>query len=294
LSVSLQPASRVTPELQSGLPANATGMQRTLTAADGTALFVNDWLPEGAVGGGIVLMHGLGEHCGRYAHVARFFNDLGLAVRAYDHRGHGRSGGARGDVPDGDRILDDAAMVVADFSKQYPKPLLLGHSMGGLFAARFAVEGRAPLRGLILSSPALALPLSAGQKLLAKLLAKVAPGLAIPNGLERRYLSHDPKVVDAYNGDPLVHAKISARLLRCMLASIAKAHAKAPALRLPTLIVAAGDDHLVDARGSRSFFDLLSPGMATLHIYPQLYHEIFNELEAEQVFSDVRAWLQKL
>jgi len=268
--------------------------QRTLNAADGTALFVTDWLPEQPAGRGIVLMHGLGEHSGRYQHVAQFFNELGFAVRGYDHRGHGRSGGPRGDVPDNDRMLDDAELVIGDFAKQYPQPILLGHSMGGLMAARFAVEQRLPLSALILSSPALALPISGPQKLLAKLLAALAPGLAIPNGLQRRYLSHDGKVVEAYEKDPLVHPKISARLLRCMLASIAIADAKAPDFHLPTLMVVAGDDHLVDARGSQRFFDLLPRGVATLHIYPQLYHELFNELEARQVFDDVRGWLQQI
>jgi alpha-beta hydrolase superfamily lysophospholipase len=269
------------------------GGQRTLTAADGTAISITDWHPPGGASGGIIVMHGLGEHSGRYAHVIKFLNDLGLAVRTYDHRGHGRSGGPRGDVPDDDCILDDAKMVVDDFAGQFAAPpLLLGHSMGGLFAARFAVENRSPLRGLILSSPALGLPMSSGQKLLAKLLLAIAPGLALPNGLERRFLSHDQKVVDAYNNDPLVHPKISARLLRCMMTSIDIAQAKAPTLYLPTLLVVAGDDHLVDPRGSQAFFDRLPSGVGAIHVYPRLYHEIFNEFEAAQVFGDIRAWLQ--
>ena len=110
-----------------------------LPALDGTALFVRDWpLPAGSPAhDGVVIMHGLGEHCGRYAHVARFFNALGFAVRTYDHRGHGKSGGARGDVPDQDAMLRDARMVINDFSKQLDaSPLLFGHSMGGWVAAK--------------------------------------------------------------------------------------------------------------------------------------------------------------
>jgi alpha-beta hydrolase superfamily lysophospholipase len=264
-----------------------------LKTADGIAISVADWHPQGGARDGIVLMHGLGEHGGRYAHVIQFLNGLGLAVRTYDHRGHGRSGGPRGDTPDDHRLLDDAKMVIDDFAGEFAAPpLLLGHSMGGLFAARFAVEQRSPLRGLILSSPALGLPMSSGQKLLAKLLLAIAPGLALPNGLERRFLSHDKKVVDSYHNDPLVHPKISARLLHCMMASIEIAMAKAPTLHLPTLLVVAGDDHMVDARASQSFFDRLPPGMGTLHVYPQLYHEIFNEFEADRVFGDIRTWLQ--
>lgn len=139
----------------------------TITATDGTPLHVADWpVADGdAVRGGIVLMHGLGEHCGRYAHVARFFNDCGWTVRAYDHRGHGRSGGMRGDVPDDDAMLRDAKIVLDDFSMQYDRPpLLLGDSMGGAFAARFAVGAFSHLRGLILVSPALSVRLSPVQK----------------------------------------------------------------------------------------------------------------------------------
>jgi len=274
---------------------SVSSLQRTLTTPDGTSIFVADWLPPGEATGSIVLMHGLGEHCGRYPHVAQFFNGLGLAVRTYDHRGHGRSGGSRGDTPDNVRILEDAKQVIDDFAGQFAvPPILFGHSMGGLFAARFAVENRSPLCGLILSSPALALNLSGGQKILLKLLTAIAPGLAIPNDLERRFLSHDQKVIDAYSSDPLVHAKIDARLLNCMLDSIAIADAKAPTLRVPTLMVVAGDDRLVDPSGSQTFFDLLAPGVGTLHIYPKLYHELFNEFEADRVFGDVRTWLQGL
>lgn len=271
--------------------------ERALTAADGTTIFVTDWRPEAAdaTGGGIVVMHGLGEHSGRYGHVTRFFNDLGLTVRTYDHRGHGRSGGPRGDVPDNDRILHDAKMVIDDFARQYAAPpLLLGHSMGGLLAARFAVENRSPLRGLILSSPALAVTLSGTQRILLKVMASAAPGYAIPNGLETRFLSHDQTVIDAYVKDPLVHGKISARLLNCMLASIDIAHSRAPTLNLPTLMVVAGDDHIVDARGSHAFFTRLSVGVGTMHAYPQLYHEIFNEIETRRIFEDIGNWLQKL
>ncbi len=266
-----------------------------LAAEDGVPLFVADWkLGHNDGKGGIVLMHGLGEHCGRYAHVARFFNDCGWSVRAYDHRGHGRSGGPRGDTPDEQTILRDARLVIADFARELDAPpLLMGHSMGGLFAARFATAALAPLRGLILSSPALALPLSGIQKLLLKSLGALAPGLAVSNGLQTRYLSHDPAVVDAYTRDPRVHSKITPRMLYGMLAAANFAHAHAPALTMPTLMVVAGDDRLVDASGSDRFHARLRPGVGTLHRYADYYHEIFNEVGAAQVFDDVRAWLDK-
>ena len=271
----------------------AAGQDLSLKAADGTRLALTDWLlPPGAALGGVVLMHGLGEHSGRYAHVAQFFNHHGWSVRAYDHRGHGRSGGARGDVPDDQTMLQDARLVIEDFAARTgTAPLLFGHSMGGLFAARYATGNLSPLRGLILSSPALAVPLSGAQKILLKILTAVAPGLGIPNGVKSEFLSHDPAVAKAYTSDALVHAKISARLLHSMLASIAFAQANAGSLRLPTLMVVAGDDRLVDASGSKAFFEQITAGVGRLHWYADLYHELWNEVDQQKVFGDLAAWL---
>ena len=279
----------------------AQRQELTIKAGDGTPLFATDWLiePPAAAKGGIVLMHGLGEHSGRYEHVVRFFNDRGLSVRAYDHRGHGRSGGARGDVPGDATLLQDAKIVVDSFAKkiggQHPRPLfLLGHSMGGLFAARFATARLSPLQGLILSSPALALPMTGTQKTLAKIFRTIAPGLGIPNGLKTQFLSHDPQIEADYLKDPLVHPKISARLLSSMLAAIEFSQSHAGALAIPTLMIVAGDDRLVDAAGSDEFFKRLTPGIGTMHRYDYFYHEIFNEVDSRRVFNDVGAWLDRI
>jgi alpha-beta hydrolase superfamily lysophospholipase len=264
-----------------------------LLAADGTALHVSDYLlPAASSRASVVIMHGLGEHGGRYRHLAAFFNERGLSVRCYDHRGHGRSAGRRGDVINGDPLLQDAEIVIDDFARQYRQPpFLFGHSMGGLFATRFALSGVSPLRGLILSSPALALRLSRLQMLLLDTLHALAPSLAVPNGLSPRWLSHDPKVVAAYRADPLVHGRISARLMRSMLRSIAVCQAQAARLRIPALLLAAGDDHLVDPEGVRRFAAQLAPGLAQLRMYQDLYHEIFNELDATGPLADLGAWL---
>jgi alpha-beta hydrolase superfamily lysophospholipase len=270
-----------------------------LQMPDGTGLFVCDHPVDQPFAKpkqkrGLVLMHGLGEHSGRYPHVVRFFNECGWSVRRYDHRGHGRSGGPVGDIPDNEALLRDAKLVIEDFTQQLgTPPLLFGHSMGGLFASRFALAGLAPLRGLILSSPALALWLTETQRWLLKICGAFAPGLAVPNGLETRYLSHDPKVIDAYEHDPLVHPKISARLLNGMIDAIRFSQSYAAALAIPTLIAIAGDDHLVDPAGSKDFFAKLAPGVGEMHYYPSMYHELFNELNAQPLFDDVRAWLAR-
>jgi alpha-beta hydrolase superfamily lysophospholipase len=264
-----------------------------LSAADGTALHVTDYLlPAAEARASIVIMHGLGEHSGRYRHVAAFLNECGLSVRCYDHRGHGRSDGIRGDVTNGSPMLQDAEIVVDDFAAHFDRPpFLLGHSMGGLFAARFALAGRSRLRGLVLSSPALAVNLSPLQRRLLDIMHAIVPSFGVANGLPLPYLSHDAAVVAAYKADPLVHNKISARLMRAMLAAIGDCQTQAGTLAVPVLMLVAGDDHLVDAAGSKRFFSALAPGLATMHLYEGFYHEVFNEPDAARPFADLRAWL---
>lgn len=272
--------------------------ERVLKADDGTQLFVTDW-PVNAtrtdaknVRGGIVILHGLGEHSGRYLHVVQFFNDIGWSVRTYDHRGHGHSGGPRGDTPASDTLIRDAKIIIDDFAKQLTQaPVLLGHSMGGLLAARVASAALSPLRGLILSSPALAITLSRFEQFLLTTLSALAPGFGVSSRLKTQYLSHDPAVVAMRKDDLLAHSSITARMLRSMLDAADFSQAHATALRIPTLLLVAGDDRLVDAQGSRRFFDQLAPGIGTLHWYHGFYHELFNELDARRVLADMQAWL---
>jgi alpha-beta hydrolase superfamily lysophospholipase len=204
-------------------------------------------------------------------------------------------------VPDESALLRDARLVLDDFNRQaqldYPAlagnaPFLFGHSMGGLFAARFALAAMAPLRGLVLSSPGLALRLNRVQLGLLRLMSLAAPGVAVPNGLDVSHLSHDPAIAKAYSGDPLVHNKITARLLNSMLRSGEFVLGQAHTLAIPTLLVIAGDDRIIDPDGSRRFFAALPPAIVTFRDYDGMYHEIFNEVGAERVFADVRRWLE--
>lgn len=264
-----------------------------ISAADGTMLFVTDYLlPAAQARGGVVILHGLGEHSGRYRQLASFFNACALSVRCYDHRGHGRSQGARGDVNHGDPMVQDAEIIIDDFSTRFAEPpFLFGHGMGALFAARLALSRRTPLRGLILSSPALALRLSPLQRRVVRWMQALAPALRLPNGLSPALLSRDANVVAAYNADPLVQRRISARLVRSMLSSIDYCQAHAGALAVPTLMLVAGDDRLVDAAGSQRFFARLPPGLARMHVYDGMGHELFNETDARRPLGDLRAWL---
>jgi alpha-beta hydrolase superfamily lysophospholipase len=244
--------------------------------------------------GQIVLVHGLGEHMGRYQHVIQHLNDWGFAVRAYDQYGHGTASGKRGCLPSTNRLLDDLALVIDDTRKHMlaGTPLiLLGHSMGGLVAARFVSLNLRPVDALVLSSPALGAKLKAVDKLLLAVLPKIAPNLAVANGLDANKISHDPEVVKAYLADPLVHNKISPRLGKWIMDNGAATLQSASTWGVPTLLMYAGQDKLVDAAASLLFTSLAPKSLVQSTCYEDLYHEIFNEVDSSPVFGELKAWL---
>ena len=275
-------------------------MPPTLTTADGLPLFLHHW-PHAAPRGTVLIVHGLGEHGGRYAHVAAQLNAWGWRVLAHDHRGHGRSGGERGRIASDDALLRDLAVVIDAVRAAQPGPLLLlGHSMGGLIAARFVAEGLRPqpvawyreVEALLLSSPALAIEMNPVQKLLLATLGPLAPNLAVANGLDPSWVSRDPVVVAAYVADPLVHDRITPRLTRFIVDGGALVRRFAPRWRVPTLLMWAGSDRCVAPRGSVEFAAAAPREVLQSQVFEPLFHEIFNEPEQAQVFARLQAWLQ--
>lgn len=268
----------------------------TFVASDGDNVVIQDWPlePGAASRGTVVIVHGLGEHAGRYDHVARQLNDWGFAARGYDQCGHGESGGLPGSLPNDTRLLDDLADIV-DSTRARMAPgtplILLGHSMGGLVAGRFVSLGIRPVDALVMSSPALNPGLNAFQKLLVTVLPKLVPNLRVGNGLNASYISHDPAVVAAYQADKLVHDRISARLAQFIATAGPATVALAPQWKVPTLLMYAGADHLVNPQGSRDFAAAAPPAVVTGKCFEGLYHEIFNELDATEVFATLRQWL---
>jgi alpha-beta hydrolase superfamily lysophospholipase len=236
---------------------------------------------------------------GRYGHVIQRLNDWGFATRSYDHIGHGHSSGARGCLPSRNRLLDDLAFVVDNTRQAMAAQgnantplILLGHSMGGLVAAQFVAEKTRPVEALVLSSPALATSLSGFEKFLLAVLPKIAPNLAVSNGLDANKISHDKAVVAAYLADPLVHNRISPRLGQYIADSGAKVIEKAPEWKVPTLLMYAGQDMLVNPAGSRNLAGLAPESLVQSTCYEALYHEIFNEVYSSAVFAELESWLK--
>ncbi|MCA3237305.1 MAG: lysophospholipase [Curvibacter sp.] len=270
----------------------------TYVASDGDNLAVQDWPlgPGTRLRGVVLLVHGLGEHAGRYEHLARWLNERGFAVRGYDQYGHGESGGVRGGLPSSQRLVEDLADILGSTRKrmQASTPLiLLGHSLGGLVAAQLVAQGLGRVDGLVLSSPALDPGLSAFQKLLLAVLPSVAPDLRVRNGLDPSWLSHDPQVVQAYQQDRLIHDRISGRLARYIADTGPLVLAAAPRWQVPTLLLYAGADRLVSPHGSAAFARAAPARVVESELYPDLYHEIFNEQAREPVYARLGAWLDR-
>jgi alpha-beta hydrolase superfamily lysophospholipase len=266
--------------------------------SDGQNLAVQDWLPTHgeAVRGVVLIVHGLGEHAGRYDALANRLNAWGFAVRGYDQLGHGESAGVRGGLPTDARLLDDLADVVDDTRSRMAADvplILLGHSLGGLVAARLVSLQLRSVDALVLSSPALDAGMNTLQKLLVKVLPRLLPDLRVGNGLNPMFLSHDAEVVQAYKADRLVHDRISARLARFIAKAGPATLALAPHWTVPTLLLYAGDDHLVNPAGSRRFAKVASKQVVSSTCFENLYHEIFNELDAAPVFDTLRNWLNQ-
>jgi alpha-beta hydrolase superfamily lysophospholipase len=270
----------------------------TYTANDGENLALFEWkLPDGAKPRGVVIVvHGLGEHAGRYDHVAQKLNSWGFHVRAYDQYGHGDSGGMRGTLTSDNRLLADLADVVDSTRARTRNKLpviLLGHSMGGLVVGRFVSRKVRDIDALVMSSPALDPGLNIVQKLLLSVLPKLAPDFTVGNGLNPKFLSHDADVVKRYLADPLCHDRISGRLARFIADNGPATIARAPKWKVPTLLMYAGADKLVNPAGSAAFAAAAPKDVVTTQRFDALYHELFNELDAQPVFTALQRWLDQ-
>ncbi len=254
------------------------------------------WLPDRAARAVLVIAHGLGEHGGRYASLAERLVASGYAVYALDHRGHGRSSGLRADIGRFDYLVSDLAAFIGRAQREHPGTalILLGHSMGGAVALGCALKYHDVLRALVLSAPALATgdSVSGVKFALLKLVAAVAPKTGVLK-LPASAVSRDPKVVVAYESDPLVfHGSVPARTAVELLAAIQRLEQQAHQLRIPVLIQHGSADTLVPLARTHPIYQRIGTAkQRSLQIYDGLYHEIYNEPERDRVIGDLERWL---
>jgi alpha-beta hydrolase superfamily lysophospholipase len=263
---------------------------------DGMRLFYQGWLPEQAPKAILLIIHGLGEHSGRYSHVVNSLVPEGYVVFTFDQRGHGKSADKPiAHVNSWSEYLSDVKLFLNVVRGQIQGlPLfLIGFSMGGLIALEYALDNPGGLRGVIASGPAVG-AVDAPPLLLfiGRILSRILPGFSLETGLNVDGLSRDPAVVRAYVDDPLVTGKATARWSTEFTKAIDRTRARAGGLTLPLLILHGEADTLVPAEGSRNFFEQVTFADKERIVYPGGYHEPHNDIQHEQVVVDLQRWLE--
>ena len=270
-----------------------------LRSFDGTEIFYQLWQapkPEGL----LIITHGMAEHSECYAPIVEQLQLQSWNVIAWDLRGHGQSGGQRGFVEHFDDYLKDFHQLLSLLNSKTPlnnRPLVLfGHSMGGLITYSTAMEyTQWPIKGVVLSSPCFGLSVEVPlwKEKASGFLSKVAPRLTMSNEIDYSILSHDPQMIPRYKNDPLRHEKISPRLYVEMVQKMNWAMEAAPNWKLPVFFQLAGDEKLVNTEVSEKLYSKITYQDKQLKVYPRLYHEIYNELGKEEVFKDLKSYLQR-
>ena len=270
-------------------------LQQTEGHLDG-GVFYRSWRGQSPIKAVILLAHGLGEHCGRYQAFADYFCQHGVAVVALDHVGHGASPGRRVHITSFDDFLGPLEALRDLVDQWYPQLpcFLVGHSMGGLIAARFLLDHQHRFAGAALSAAALQVPEmpSRFSLLLIRFFSWCMPTMGALQ-LDASQVSRDPMVVERYLADPLVHnGKASARLVAQLFNAMQKVEGECGQITLPILLLHGDADKMTPYRGSKAFHQGAGSLDKTLKIYPGLFHEIFNEPEQLEVMGDLRAWLE--
>jgi alpha-beta hydrolase superfamily lysophospholipase len=268
-------------------PEGALVTEGFINSADGTELAFRSWPTPGAAIT-FAVVHGLGEHGGRYERFAEGVAKFHMATYAVDLRGHGKSSWSQ--------WVDDAATFVRHVESHVSGEVVpLGHSFGGVVVLSAVRSGTlSGARRFVVSSPALKLKVEvpAWKTKLAMVIGNIAPALSMNNGLDAQTISRIPEVVEAYRTDPLVHGKISSRLYSEWQKASTENLERAADLRIPFLILAGSADQLIDPAGSIELHER-APSMSDLRVLDGRYHEPFNDLGSDEVFSIIAEWLRK-
>ncbi len=267
----------------------------TMSAADGTELATEHHLVPGCRGR-LVIVHGYAEHKGRYGELVEQLVGAGYQCHLLDLRGHGRSGGPRGHVARFEEYRTDLERFLVEVQTFAAPPaplLLLGHSLGGLIALDFVLHRPEVFDSLAVSSPFLApaLKIPRLKRTLLPLVANFFPTLAVQSGLRPAWLSHDPRVVHAYETDPLVFSTVTLGWFVAVRNGQNEVFNRASEIRTPILTLIGEADAIADPRRTRSLFERLKSEPKRLIAYPGLFHEIFNETGRGRVVADLLAWL---
>ncbi|HEX8992163.1 MAG TPA: alpha/beta hydrolase [Anaerolineales bacterium] len=266
------------------------------TNSQGLKFHSMGWEPDGAPKAAVALVHGLGEHVGRFAHVGAAFSDAGYAFMGFDLRGHGRSDGPRGHTPSFEAYMQDIDLLLEHVRSRYPGlPIFLyGHSLGGILVLNYGLRRKPDLKAVIATSSGLhtALEKQTAKLILAKVLGSLAPTVLLPNGLDTSLLSHDPNVERLYVSDPLVHDRVSLGFGKVMPGAIRWALQHASEFPLPLLLVHGTGDQIAYPSSSQEFAAALG-GKAKLVLWDNLYHETHNEPEKAEVLKTTIQWMDE-
>jgi alpha-beta hydrolase superfamily lysophospholipase len=265
---------------------------------DGASLYAQAWEPDERPLAIICMVHGLGEHFGRYRHLAKFLTDNRFAYIGSDLRGHGKTPGPRGHVSSFETFMDDIDLLLDQARIRYPglPVFLYGNSLGGILVLNYCLRRKPDLRGVIVTSPGLrsALEEQTVKVAFAKIAGTLLPWLSLPTGLDVNALSRNPEVARAYLADPLVHNRATLRMAKESFAAIPYIFQHAAEFRYSLLLMHGTADRLVYARGSQEFAEMAKNADITLHLWEGAYHELINEPEQDQVFNKILQWLNKL
>src|SRR5258706_657521 len=262
---------------------------------DGLGIFAQSWEPDTrAPKAGVCLVHGLGEHSSRYAHVAEAFCKEGYVLFAADSRGHGRSEGARGYINSIEDFMQDIDVLSEQVGLHYGglPVFLYGHSLGGILVLYYSLQRRPKVKGVIATSPALhsALENQPVKVMAAKILGAFLPTVEVPTGLDAKAISRDDKVVQTYFNDPLVHGKASLGFGKAMLGVTQWTLEHAGEFSLPLLLMHGKADEIAFPSSSIEFAAKLKNN-CTLMLWDGGYHELQNDLEQAEVLKTMTIWM---